>query len=152
MLDLARLEWCVVECFHARIGEPFDLATAASWEFDDWAGAQITFQPGVSLVLSRWPIHDLRAARERERSEIDVDLVGRPQSVWVYRRGFEVVTELLDEVEAGIAQGLLEGGTLGDVMGQMEAEGAEANTVLDLFARFATLGLVAACHRGSDGP
>ncbi len=63
--------------------------------------------------------------------------------MWVYRQGFEVVTELLDEVEAGIAQGLLEGRTLGDVMRQMEAEGAEAGSVLGLFARFATLGLVA---------
>ncbi len=141
--DLARLEWCVVECFHARVGEPFDLATAASWELDDWARARIAFQPGVSLVSSPWPIHELRAARERERSEIDVDLVGRPQSVWVYRQGFEVVTELLDEVEAGIAQGLREGRTLGDVMRQMEAESADAGSVLDLFGRFATLGLVA---------
>ena len=148
--DLARLEWCVVECFHARVGEPFDLATAASWELDDWARARIAFQPGVALVSSPWPIHELRAARERERSEIDVDLVGRPQSVWVYRQGFEVVTELLDEVEAGIAQGLLEGRTLGDVMRQVEAEGADAGSVLDLFARFATLGLVAACYRASD--
>ncbi len=140
--DLARLEWCVVECFHARIGEPYDLATTASWGLDDWARARIAFQPGVALVSSPWPIHELRAARERERSDIDVDLVGRPQSVWVYRQGFEVVTELLDEVEAGIAQGLLEGRTLGDVMGQMEAESADAGSVLDLFASFATLGLV----------
>ncbi len=150
--DLARLEWCVVECFHARVGEPFDLATAASWELDDWASARIAFQPGVALVSSPWPIHELRAARKRERSEIDVELVGRPQSVWVYRQGFEVVTELLDEVEAGIAQGLLEGRTLGDVMGQMEAESADAGSVLDLFARFATLGLVSACQCASDGP
>ena len=150
--DLARLEWCVVECFHARIGEPFDLATTASWELDDWAKARIAFQPGVALVPSPWPIHELRAARERERPEIDVDLVGRPQSVWIYRHGFEVVTELLDEVEAGIAQKLFEGRTLGDVMRQIEAEGADADSVLDFFARFATLGLVAACHRESDDP
>jgi len=149
--DLARLEWCVVECFHARVGEPFDLATTASWELEDWATVRIAFQPGVALVSSPWPVHELRAARERERSEIDVDLVGRPQSVWVYRQGFEVVTELLGEVEASIAQGLLEGRTLGDVMHQLEAEGADAGSVLDLFARFATLGLVAACHRAGDG-
>jgi hypothetical protein len=150
--DLARLEWCVVECFHARVGEPFDLTNTASWELDDWASAQIAFQPGVALVSSPWPIHELRAARKRERFEIDVNLVGRPQSVWVYRQGFEVVTELLDEVEASIAQGLLEGRTLRDVMGQIEAEGADTGSVLDLFARFATLGLIAACHRASDGP
>ncbi len=148
--DLARLEWSVVECFHARVGEPFDLAAVASWELDDWAGARIAFQPGVSLVSSPWPIHDLRAARDRERSEIDVDLVGRPQSVWLYRQGFEVVTALLDEAEAGIAQGLLEDRTLGDVMGRVEADGAQAGRVLDMFARFATLGLVAACRRASD--
>jgi hypothetical protein len=72
--------------------------------------------------------------------------------VWVYRQGFDVVTELLDEAEAGITQGLLEGRTLGDVTRQMEAKGADAGSALDLFTRFATLGLVAACHRASDGP
>jgi hypothetical protein len=150
--DLARLEWCVVECFHARVGEPFDLATVSNWDLEDWASARIAFQPGVALVSSRWPIHALRAAREHERSEIDVDLVGRPQSVWVYREGFEVVTELLDEIEAGIAQGLLDGQTLGDVLRQTDTEDADAGSVLDLFTRFAALGLVAACHRASDEP
>ena len=148
--DLARLEWCVFECFHARVGEPLDLAFTENWGLDQWASARIGFQLGVALVSSPWPIHELRAARERERSEIDIDLVGRPQSVWVYRQGFEVVTELLDAVEARTARGLLEGRTLGEVMDQMESGGADAGSVRELFARFAALGLVTACHRASD--
>ena len=106
-------------------------------------------QPGVALVSSRWPIHELWMARERERSEIDVDLVDRPQSVWIYRRGYDVTTELLDDVEAGIARSLLAGRTLADVMHQMEPEGADTGRVLGWFTRIATLGLVAACHRAS---
>ncbi len=150
--DLARLEWSVVECFHARVGDPFDIGTTASWKIDDWGETRIVFQPGVTLVSSPWPIHELRAARDRDRSEIDVDLVGRPQAVWVHRQGFEVVTELLGAAEAGVAKGLLEGRTLGDVMGQVEAEGADASRVSDLFSRFAALGLVAGCNRASDDP
>jgi hypothetical protein len=148
--DLARLEWHVVECFHARVDEPFDLAAAATWDLDEWAGARIRFQPGVALVTSPWPIHELRAAREGERSEIDIDLVARPQSVWIYRRGFEVVTEALDEVETGISEALLEGRTIGDVMSAVAARGADAGSVLGLFSRFATLGLIAECRSAKD--
>ncbi len=148
--DLASLEWCVFECFHARVEEPIDLAFAADWDLDDWASARIGFQPGVALVSSPWPIHALRAARGGERSEIDIDLARRPQSVWVYRRGFEVVTEELDAVNAQAAHGLLEGRPLGEVMSQMESAGADAGGVLELFSRFAALGLIQACHRVSD--
>lgn len=148
--DLARLEWSVFECFHARLGPPIDLAITANWDLDGWASACIGFQPGVALVQSRWPIHSLREARERDRSEIDVDLVGHPQSVWLYRQGFEVVTELLDEADAGAAHGLLRGEPLGDVMDQMKSAGVDAESVLALFSRFASLGLIQTCQRASD--
>jgi hypothetical protein len=148
--DLARLEWCVFECFHARLEEPIDLAFAADWDLDDWASARIGFQPGVALVSSAWPIHALRAAREGERSEIDVALLGRPQSVWIFRQGFEVVTEPLDDVEAQAAGDLLEGRLLGEVMSEMEAAGTDPGAVLGLFSRMSALGLITACHRAGD--
>lgn len=147
--DLARLEWSVFECFHARVGNPIDLSFAAGWELDDWAGARIGFQPGVALVTSPWPIHSLREARRSERSQIDIDLVEHPQSVWVYRQRFEVVTEILDEIDARAAHALLEGRPLGEVMGQMESAGADAGGTLELFSRFAALGLIRTCHGAS---
>ncbi len=148
--DLARLEWSVFECFHARVGAPFDFAIAANWDLDDWASASIGFQPGVALVQSGWPIHALRQARERDRSEIDVDLVGHPQSVWLYRQGFDVVTEQLDHADARAAHGLLRGESLGDVMDQMKSAVVDAESVLALFSRFASLGLIQTCQRASD--
>ncbi len=145
--DLAQLEWRVFESFHASIGEPADLGFASDWELSDWERARIRFQPGVAIVSSAWPIHDLRAARECERSAIEIELVGRPQSVWVYRQGFEVVTEPLDEFEALATHGLVAGRTLGDVMGQLESAGADAGSVLELFSRFAALGVIEGCDR-----
>jgi hypothetical protein len=148
--DLAHLEWSVFECFHARVGGTFDLAVAADWNLDDWARASIGFQPGVALVQSAWPIHELREARERDRSQIDVDLVGHPRSVWLYRQGFDVVTEQLDDADAEAAHGLLRGEPLGDVMDQMKSAGVGAESVLALFSRFASLGLIQTCKRAGD--
>jgi hypothetical protein len=144
--DLARLEWAVVECFHSELTEPFDASVCAGWGMDDWAEARVEFQPGMALVRSAWPIRELREARHRERSAIDVDLTDRPDRVLVSRRGFEVAVETVEAIEALAIERLLAGDRLGEVTAHLAAAGAEVDAVAHLFGRWASLGLVAACR------
>jgi hypothetical protein len=148
--DLARLEWAVLRCFHARTVEPFDLSACAQWGEEDWAAARIAFAPGVAVVRSAWPIRDLHATRDLPREEIDIHVVGRPDHALVYRMGFEVVTESLTEWQARVFEELARGQALGETMaglaGGENTPGSEA--VVSLFGHWAGLGLVSGVRRG----
>jgi hypothetical protein len=144
--DLARLEWAVTQCFHGDPADPLDTSQCATWSMDDWASARIGFQPHMDLVCSAWPLSDLREARHTDRPDIDVDLVDRSDHVLVYRDGFEVVEESVDETEATAIQQLRAGGDLGEVTASLAAAGVRAETVNTLFGRWVSVGLVASCE------
>jgi hypothetical protein len=144
--DLARLEWAVLECFHSEVADPFDASRCADWSDDDWAGARIGLQPGMALLRSAWPLRELRESRHLDRSAIDIDLANRPDRVLVYRAGFEVVAESVDEHEAAAIERLRAGQPLGEVTAALDAAGAEADAVSGFFGRWASLGLAVSCR------
>jgi hypothetical protein len=146
--DLARLEWAVLECFHSEVADPFDASCCTGWSDDEWMGARIGFQPGMALVRSAWPLRELRESRHLDRSAIDIDLVDRPDRVLVYRAGFEVVAESVDEHEAAAIEHLRAGQRLGEVTAALDAAGAEADAVAGFFGRWASLGLAVSCRPG----
>jgi hypothetical protein len=144
LADLAEFEWAVVRCFHTEVQRPFDLSACAQWTLEDWARARIHFQPGARIVRSEWPLRELRAARDSERSEIDIDLVDRPDRVLVYRSGYDVVTDGIDAVEYDAIAQLRAGESLGELMNRLAADDSDrAGTLL---ARWASLGLIVDCE------
>ena len=145
--DLAELEWAVTLCFHAKLETPFDASVCSGWGMEDWARARIEFQPGLALVRSPWPLRELRETRHSERSEIDVDLVDRPDRVLVRRQGYEVVVESIGDVEADAIERLRAGASLGDTTARLAGAGVAAGALVELFGRWASLGLVVACRR-----
>lgn len=145
--DLAELEWAVTLCFHATLGKAFDASVCGEWSMEDWERARIEFQPGLALVRSPWPLRELRETRDCERSQIDVDLVERPDRVLVRRRGFEVIVESIGEVEADVIERSSAGTPLGEIIAHLEGAGVAARTLFELFGRWVSVGLVAACHR-----
>jgi hypothetical protein len=146
--DLARLEWAVGECFHARLAGPFDAAACAAWTPADWSHARIDFQPGVALVRSRWPLRALRDCRNVAREEVDVELVDRPENVLVHREDLDVVTRAVDDGEAAALALLLAGAPLGRVAADLAGRGAQADAVSAYFAGWAGAGLIAGCRIG----
>jgi len=143
--DLAALEWAVFECFHQAPGGDFDPSTVEDFSADDWARARIVFRPGTAVVGSEWPIRELWNTRDLDRSEIDVDLSGRPERVLVYHVGFAVETRAIDSIEAYALERLLEYVQLGDVMAELGERGAESDRVSGLFAYWTELGLLTEC-------
>lgn len=148
--DLAELEWAVAVCFHAKLASAFDASVCSGWRMEDWERARIEFQPGLALVRSPWPLRELRETRHSERSQIDVDLVDRPDRVLVRRRGFEVVLESIGEVEAEAIERLCAGELLGDTIARLAGAGVGAQTLFELFGRWVSVGLIAACQAPSS--
>ena len=143
--DLARLELAVQRAFHATLLPPFDATPLASWGPDEWDRAIVRFQPGVALVHSAWPIHDVWQARTQPRDTIDLVVERRPHNVVVGRAGFRVTATLAGEDEAMLLERLLAGERLGVALGVLEASGVAGDTVTAWFAGWVRRGLVAAC-------
>ena len=148
--DLARLEWSVREAFHAFEEPPLDAAALAQFPLEAWERTQLVFQPSVKVIISRWPIRDLWAARTQPRESIDIDLVNRPQRVLVCRRGLTVICELIEVTPAMLLDGLLAGRSLGAVCEEhsREPRGAalDPQTVTAWFAQWVRAGLIIRCE------
>ncbi len=86
---------------------------------------RVVFQPSVHVVGSEWPILDIWKARKTPLSEMNVNLVDRPQSVLIYRRGLEVCCEAIEKNQRQLVQHLLKGNPLGETCVQV-AEGASS--------------------------
>ena len=114
--DLARLEWLVCRAFHAFEAPPMNVTRLASVPPDLWGRLQLNFQPSVGVIASAWPIRDVWTARRQPRETVNIAVESRPQRVLVFRRGVEVVCELLDETQAAVLSALLAGRMLEDAV------------------------------------
>jgi hypothetical protein len=143
---LAELEWAVDRCFHADLLVAFEASVCSGWSLEDWGRARIGFQPGLALVCAPWPLRELRETCRCERSEVDVNLVGRHDRVLVYRKGFEVIVESVGEAEAEAVRSLQNRELLGEVTEKLAASGAEPGSVVGFFGRWVSLGLIVSCE------
>ncbi len=55
-LDLARLEWALVEAIHAPLARVIDPAVFSAIPADGWARVRLRGAPSLRLIASRWPI------------------------------------------------------------------------------------------------
>ena len=138
--DLARLEWLVCQAFHAFEQPPLAPARLAAVPPDVWGRLQLSFQPAVGLAASAWPIRDIWTARRQPRETVNLEVAGRAQRVLVFRQGFEVRCELLDEPEFRLLTGLLAGRSLGDVC--LTLSRTEPSAVTPWFARWMSRGII----------
>lgn len=147
VVDLSRLELAVQRAFHATLEPPFDSAALAAWTLDDWDAAAVRFQPGVALVRSPWPIHDVWQARTQPRESIDIVVEGRPQCVLVHRTGPRLVVDVIDAEQAAVLVRLMDGTTLGATMEAMATSGGRPDAVGSWLAGWVGRGLIAGCER-----
>jgi uncharacterized protein (UPF0276 family) len=110
--DLALLEWGVARAFHANQPDAFDPASLVSVAEDEWGNVVFECQPSVTVVSSQWPVVDIWKARKAPLSELNVDLVGRPQAAVIYRHGLDVHCDALTDPESVFLSALFEGKTL----------------------------------------
>jgi len=135
LADLAQLEWQVSEAFHAYDLEPISPAQVSSISADEWEGLKITFQPSVSLLLSRWPVLDIWLKRKEPAEMARTHSEIRPQNILIGRRELLVRCELLDSNQLQLMKGLLSGRLLGEVCEEL-AESVTEETELPISAWF----------------
>lgn len=143
--DLARLEWHIVQSVHAAQDPPINPARLSAMSLDQWGQTTLRFQPSVGLMVSAWPILDIWVARTGPRSNVDIDLVNRPQRVLIFRHELEVRCELLEPQQASLLEGLLAGEPLGIVCGRL-AQADKTLPIQQWFTSWIQAGLVAACE------
>lgn len=152
LADLARLEWALVEAFHAPTEPPFDLASATAWSLDQWENATLRFQPWVRLVRSRWPVRLVWEARDTPIAEIDIDLSRGPEALLIRRHGFSPECETIGADEATAIEALRSGRTLGTFSSELAARGHKADAISAWFRRWAAANMIAACGPSACSP
>jgi len=145
LADLAALEWSALCALHCAESPPIDPAVFGAWNMDDWERVVLRFQVSARVMRSRWPIHDLWAARDMPRDEIDIAIEARPQDVLIHRRGYEVECRLLHAAEAIALNVLLTAAPLGEAMQSVAEAGADTD-VAQMFASWLGAGLIVAAR------
>lgn len=144
--DLARLEWMIVESFHAFDVPPFDPSQLAKIPAEDWEQARLFFQSSVRLFSAEWPVLQLWS----NRSTLDpgsIPLEKEKQYLLIGRRGVQVRCEYLDAKQYQLLEGLLGGRTLGEACEDLAvSSGDELIPVTEWFARWVQDGLIARCE------
>jgi hypothetical protein len=144
--DLARLEWRIVVAFHAPrlpAADPARLADLARTGEKGCASGAIALQPGTGIVRSSWRILSLWQLRETPCPEISRAAEGRPELVLVWREAETVRLDLIEDDEASVIAGLLEGTTFARLLDRLSASGLPDDAILRAFARCARSGLLA---------
>ncbi len=139
--DLAKLEWQISQSFHAFEAPPFDPSPLAGLSAEELESLRFSFQPSVSVVSSRWPVLDIWKARKNPIKELNVDLIGHPQDVLVFRKSTEVHCESIPTQQTQLLQGLLAGHALGEVCEKLTESAEEAPPLSDWFSGWAANGL-----------
>jgi len=151
--DLAALELIVALAFHAFEQAPFDPSVLATLSEEDWEKMRVVFQPSVHVVGSEWPILDIWRARKTPLSEMNIDLINRPQNVLVYRKGLEVYCEPIEKNQKELVEHLLKGQPLGETcVNVAEAAQTEELPLEQWFSTWTGQGLIAhvACEMSSQ--
>ena len=142
--DLARLEWQVVESFHAFDLPPLDPSHLAAVPPEEWGRLRLVFQPSVRRIASEWPILDVWEARDRPVSETRIELVNRPQKILVHRNpSAQVCCELLDVRQDAVLEALIFGKTLGELSESLAGDpSGDEESLPAWFARWNAVGLI----------
>jgi hypothetical protein len=107
VVDLARLQWAVVESFDSPEFTPLDVTALGSLTQEQWAGAVLRCNPSVRLVRFDWPVHRyLQRFYDGEQPGIE-----KPATTHVlcYRKEGRVWRLRLPDAMAAILAALMEG-------------------------------------------
>src|SRR5262245_20168614 len=99
--ELARLERAISEAFVARDAAPAAWTGLVKLGAGAVAGLRSARTPGVALLRSDWPLHEIWACRlEEDDDAVSIALEGRPSNVLVYRQDARVWVDAISDGEA----------------------------------------------------
>jgi hypothetical protein len=103
--ELARLERAISEAFVARDAEPVAWGDLVGLGAGAVAGLRFALTPGIALIRSEWPLHEIWTCRlEEEDDAVSIALDGRPSNVLVYRQDARVRVAGISDGEAALVE------------------------------------------------
>jgi hypothetical protein len=145
LVDLAALEWAVVEAIHAsEVSRSFPPLESVSLEA--WATATFVGAPSVRLLRSDFPIDRYyQARRDGGRPALPSP---EPSATLVQRRGFAVFRTDLGPVRADLLEALLAGETLELALDRACRAESAAPLVMDALREWVADGVFASISLG----
>lgn len=138
LLDLARLEWALVEVIHAPTPPRLTPAALRSIPPERWPNLRFSGSPSLRLLPSRWPVNRyLQAFRSGEAPALPKP---NPSCLLVYRQGFTVWRMDLSPLTHGLLASLLSGVPLGEALEAVEGH-AGADQVMRWFEAWVSGGV-----------
>jgi hypothetical protein len=111
-VDLAALEWAIVEAIHAAEGKPIDPARLATIPADAWPRVRLERSPSLTVLRGVYAVNEyFQSVRDGRDPGLPA---ARPSATAVYRRGLTVWRQDLSPVMADVLSALVRGGTLGE--------------------------------------
>lgn len=140
LVDLARLEWALIEAFYADDRPPFDSASLAAVPESAWAGAVVVLDPSVKILACDWPVDELWRARNGDWKGVLTRFDRKPVTLIVRRSRHDLHVARLDDGQRSLLEAILRGCRLGDAVDCVKNGDAEA--VQDWFARWMGEGVI----------
>lgn len=144
--DLAALEWALVDAFDAADAPAVGREALAAVPPDRWSALRFELQPALAQLCTKWPVHALRRAWDREEP-LAASLEPSESSLRVWRSGERVRYQSIDASEAQALERIARGENFGalctwlaDATGETEAPARAAGLLArwigdDLIAR-----------------
>lgn len=127
-LDLARLEWALVEAIHAPLAIAVDPAALAAVPAAGWATARLRPAPSLRLVASRWPVDG--CYRQHLRGETVTAPAPDPEVVAVVRQADGLARRAFSVPAGRLVGRLARGVPLGEALASCRLEPAAVREVL----------------------
>jgi hypothetical protein len=145
LVDLARLEWAILDAFDAANSRPLTEGDLERVPPADWPALRLRMTPSVQLLDLGWAVHD--TWRRVDRDEPPGTPTHAPTPIIVWRREFRVFHRPTDALERDALDVIRAGeafGVLCERVGAAVGEAAAATTALGLIRQWLADGLLAA--------
>jgi len=110
LADVARLEWCIEECFNALETGPLSLQRLAAVPPEQRGCLRFLLAPSCRLISSRYPIDRIwQLCQSSQTSDEQVDLGADGVSLIVRRDGYAVTTEAVTTAQLTMLTALASG-------------------------------------------
>jgi hypothetical protein len=110
LADVARLEWCIEECFNAAEPVLLPLQRLATVPAEQCGSLRFLLAPSSRLLSSRYPVDQIwRICQSSHASNEQVDLDAGGVNLLVRRDGYAVTTEALSTAQLAMLTALASG-------------------------------------------
>ncbi|MBL8476964.1 MAG: putative DNA-binding domain-containing protein [Methyloversatilis sp.] len=107
--ELARLDWAMRQAFDGADAEPVTGATLAGFDDGDWAQVVFRLHPTAQWLRVTRNTLDLWHAMDRSDAPPQVEVLDRPGSLLVWRKGFQPHFRSIGDDEAAMLQAMASG-------------------------------------------